>query len=1136
MVKYFEGKRFISLLMVVLFITTLIFPISILGASEKTTLIIHYYRYNEDYQGWNLWIWPVEPVGAEGKAYEFTSKDDFGVKAVVELPGKVTKVGIIVRKGNWEAKDVAFDRFISGINGSKEVWLIEGEEQIYTSQPQKTPKMTAFVDGLNTIVVKLAKKADILSNNKTQGFKVTAFYDEVPIKKVEPVLPKINKNFKPEDAGYELIDGGTKIRFILKPGAGDFKFTDTSGKLEVYVSGTMNDWGGTASSEGKYKPLPAWKMTWNAQKGYYELVKELGKDGVVIGAKFKFTSWDGTSAKWYPDGMGNDKVIEELYTGNEKITKVDTFRITTVDELEPQVPYLISKEGFKPTIAQPRNILDNPKYYYKGNDLGCTYTKAYSAFRLWAPTAIGVVLRLYDDYKTAKYKEYEMEQAVNGTWYLKINGDLKGKYYQYEVWHASNSITDDTIRKYVVPDPYSRATSANSERTLIFDPKDTNPVGWEKDTFVTLQNQEDAIIYETHVRDFTIDASSGIRPEFRGKYLGFTQTGTKGPNGVKTGIDHLKELGITHVHLLPTYDFGSVDETNPDKGYNWGYDPVLYQNVEGSYATNPNTIARIKEYKQMVMALHKAGIGVIQDVVFNHTFQIGDAKFSIFDKIVPGYFYRKDKDGNYSNASGCGNEIATEKPMVRKFIIDTLTYLTKEYHIDGFRFDLMAAIDKVTMAKAQEEVRKINPSAVIYGEGWLAGSTPLDSSLRMEIGSFNQAGLHIGLFNDRIREAIRGNLDNESKGFMQGNYSFRLEDLKRGIQGGLGDFAADPDECINYVSAHDNLTLWDKLQKSVPNEPDYIKDKMGRLANAIVLTAQGVPFLHGGVEFNRTKFMNHNSYNAGDKINKYDWNLKVKWYNTFKYYQGLIALRKAHPAFRMTTAEDIQKYLTFIQTPKGTLGVRLTYSKDTWNDIIVVYNSTKKVQEITLPEGNWVVVANGDEVGTTPIKNLTNFVAGKALVAPISMFVAYKSDEFPHGFAKVVGKDPVSLDTATTILTPKVYGTGNVAVTFNVKVPVGTDDDVIYLAGSFGKAGLSDWNPGDKDGAIELVKTAQGIYTVTLKLNNGDTFEYKYTRGSWSTVEKGANKEEIENRKFTVKDDGSGKMTLNDIVLNWADK
>lgn len=1131
------SKRFTSFIITILFILTIVLPAFTFAEDQKTTLIIHYYRYNEDYQGWNLWIWPVEPAGAEGKAYEFNQKDDFGAKATVELPGKVTKVGIIVRKGNWEAKDVAVDRFISNINGTKEVWLIESEEQIYTSQPQKTPKMSAFIDGINTIVVKLAKKANIISNNSTQGFSIRAFYDEIPIKKVEPVLPTIKKDFNPEVAGYDLIDGGSKVRFILKPNAGDFKFTDTTGKLDVYVSGTMNDWSGTASSDGKYKPLPEWKMTWNAQKGYYELTKELGKDGVSFGAKFKFTSWDGTSAKWYPDGMGNDKVLEELYSGNEKITKVDTFKITTAEELEPQVPYVISKDGFKSTIAQARNILDNPKYYYSGSDLGCIWTKTYSTFRLWAPTAIGVVLRLYDDYKTTKYKEYEMEQAANGTWFLKIKGDLKGKYYQYEVWLASNSLTDDTIRKNVVPDPYSKATSANSERTLIFDPKDTNPKGWENDKFVVTKNQEDAIIYETHVRDFTIDSSSGVRPEYRGKYLGFIQTGTKGPNGVKTGIDHLKELGITHIHLLPTFDFATVDETQPDKSYNWGYDPVLYQNVEGSYATNPNTVARVKEYKQMVMALHQAGIGVIQDVVFNHTAQIGEAsKFSIFDKIVPGYFYREDKDGNYSNASGCGNEIATEKPMVRKFIIDTLRYLTQEYHIDGFRFDIMAAIDRITMAKAQEEVRKINPYAVIYGEGWLAGASPLDASLRMEIGSYNQAGLHIGLFNDRIREAIRGNLDNDSKGFMQGNYSYRLDDLKRGIQGGIGDFAKDPDECINYVSAHDNLTLWDKLQKSVLNDPDYIKDKMGRLANAIVLTAQGVPFLHGGVEFNRTKYMNSNSYNAGDKINKYDWNLKAKWFNTFKYYQGLIQLRKAHSAFRMTTAADIQKYLAFIQTPKGTLGYRLTYPNDSWNDIIVVYNSTKKVQEVALPEGNWVVVANGDEVGTTPIKNLTNFVSGKAQVAPISTFIAYKSDEFPQGFTKVLDKNPVSIETGSSASSPNVYGTGNIEVTFKVKVPAGTDDDVIYLAGSFGKAGLSDWNPGDNSGSIEVVKVADGTYSVILKLNAGETFEYKYTRGSWTTVEKGANKEEISNRKITIKDEGNGKMMVNDTVLNWADK
>jgi len=1134
--NFSKFKRLLSILVLIMLLVSIV-NLSAIAANSKTTIIVHYFRYNEDYQGWNLWVWPIEPKGAEGKAYEFTQKDDFGLKAVIEFSEEITKVGIIVRKGNWEAKDVGIDRFISNIKGTKEVWLIEGEQPIYETVPQKTPKMTAFIDGLNKITIKLAKKADIISKNNTQNIKITAFHDEIKIKEVKPVLPKITTNVKPENMGYELIEGGSKIRFILKPKSGDFKFEDNSGKLDVYVSGTMNDWGGTSSSEGKYKPLSDWKMTWNQSKGQYELVKEVGKDGVNFGAKFKFTSWDGQSAKWYPDGMGNDKIIEEIYTGNEKITQTKEFEIITEEELEPQVPYTISKTGYKDTIAQPRSILDNNKYYYQGNDLGATWTSKYTTFKLWAPTAINVYLRLYEDYKTEKYKEFEMESQSKGIWYLKINGDLKGKYYVYEVWLASNSITDSTIRKNVVPDPYSKATNANSQRTLIFDPKETNPSGWDKDNYVKLKNQEDAIIYETHVRDFTIDKTSGVLDAYKGKYLGFTQTGTKGPNGVKTGIDHLKELGITHVHLLPTYDFGSVEEMQSKNQYNWGYDPVLYQNIEGSYATSPNGITRIKEYKQMVMALHNANIGLIQDVVFNHTFKVGEKDaLSIFDKIVPGYFYRIDNDGNYSNGTGCGNEIASERPMVRKYIIDTLKYLTKEYHIDGFRFDLMAAIDKVTMAQAQNEIRKINPSAVIYGEGWLAGATILDSKLRMEIGSKNQAGLNIGLFNDRIREAIRGGLDNESKGFMQGNYNNRIEDLKKGIKGGIDEFATDPAECINYVSAHDNLTLWDKLQKSVPNEDDKVKDRMGRLANAIVLTSQGIPFLHGGVEFNRTKNMNQNSYNAGDKDNAYNWGLKSKWTDTFNYYKGLIELRKAHPAFRMTTASDIQKYLSFIQTPAGTVGYTINYPEDIWKEIIVIYNSTKYAKKISLPSGNWVVVANGDEIGTTPIRKLANFVNSIAYVAPISTFIAYKADYLPEGFDKDTTTKPESW-VVTNSSQVKKYGNGNIEIEIIVKTPTNTpEDETIYMAGTFAKVGATDWNPGDKDNAVELTMIDKNTYKVIISANQGDTIEYKYTRGSWSTVEKGANKEEISNRKIIVTDNGSHKMKIEDSISSWADK
>ncbi|MFW6238942.1 MAG: type I pullulanase, partial [Halanaerobiales bacterium] len=407
--------------------------------------------------------------------------------------------------------------------------------------------------------------------------------------------------------------------------------------------------------------------------------------------------------------------------------------------------------------------------------------------------------------------------------------------------------------------------------------------------------------------------------ENRGKYLAFIEKGTVGPGRLATGLDHLSELGVTHVHLLPVYDYISVDDTDPED-YNWGYDPHLYNVPEGSYATDPSDESRICELKQLIMALHRRGIGVIMDVVYNHTFHLDTSPFNL---TVPDYYHRFDSQACPTNGSGCGNEVATEKPMVRKFIIDSVKYWAEEYHLDCFRFDLMALMDKETMRQIETELEAIDPSILIYGEPWTGGLSALPPEKQMNKGA--QQGTSISVFNDNFRNALKGDNDGHVRGYISGEYH-REPEVKKGIVGSINysddlvSFTRDAGESINYVSAHDNLTLWDKLARSNGDCSEEERIKMDRLAQAIVLTSQGVPFLAGGEEFLRTKFGEHNSYNSGDEVNQLKWERKQEYLNTFMYYRGLIRLRREHPAFRMDTAAIIKENLSFFPTPRYTIG------------------------------------------------------------------------------------------------------------------------------------------------------------------------------------------------------------------------
>ena len=616
--------------------------------------------------------------------------------------------------------------------------------------------------------------------------------------------------------------------------------------------------------------------------------------------------------------------------------------------------------------------------------------------KLWAPTATNVSVVLFEDATSPSISLTPMTCDTNGIWSVTINGDLAGKYYLYQI--ALPGVNGRAPAVVQVNDPYARGCSANSGRTLIYDPVKTNPEGWERDQFVSLKNNVDAVLYEVHIRDFSINTNSGTSPDKRGKYLGMVEPGTRNPAGAKTGIDHLKELGITHVHLLPANDYAGGDERQKASAYtwyDWGYDPVLYETPAGSYASDPDGSARQMEFKEMVQAFHRQNMGVVMDVVFNHTAETGLKPFSIFDKVCPGYYYRTDASGHYANATGCGNEIASERPMARKLIVDTVKYWLTEYHVDGFRFDLMGILDRDTMLEVYREAKRINPDVIIYGEGWDMERVLLATMMMTQA---NVQGTGIAAFNDGIRDNIKGDCgDKTARGFVQGagppyggieRFKLNIKGQSTGRDSMKSIEVSSPNETINYASVHDDPCLWDKLQLSAPGVPENLRINMDKLAAGIVLTAQGVPFIHAGDEFLRSKNLVSNSYNDNDpRVNPINWNLKTQHPEVFDFYKGMIALRKAHPAFRMTEKAAVEQALQFMAKVPGNLVayvIRNNANGDSWKNILVIYNGTAEGRDVAVA-GNWIIVANDRRAGVEELQS----VKDKVRVEPYSLVVAH---------------------------------------------------------------------------------------------------------------------------------------------------
>ena len=606
---------------------------------------------------------------------------------------------------------------------------------------------------------------------------------------------------------------------------------------------------------------------------------------------------------------------------------------------------------------------------YAGKDLGATYSPAATTFKLWSPAAEQARVLIYgsDNPDESAFQINPMEDQ-NGAWTFKYDGDLEGNYYTFQIMQEGEWLAE-------APDIYAQAVGTNGQRAMVVDLAATNPEGWEDDVRPPLAAPTDIILYELHMRDATVHATSNN--PYPGKFIGLAESGTRSPDGLATGLDHLVEMGITHLHLLPSFDYASVDE-RPDAAlaFNWGYDPLNYNVPEGGYATNAaDGRVRVREFKQLVQALHSAGIRVVMDVVYNHT---GPTEDSPFNLLVPGYYYRQNEDESWSDASGCGNETASERPMVRDYIVESVKYWATEYHIDGFRFDLMGIHDVETMNRLSEELREIDPTIFVYGEGWTAGDSPLphdQRALKANTPLLN----HVAAFSDDLRDGLKGSVFNhEERGFVSGD-SGRKASIAFGVvaagQHPQIDYQAvnysnepwapEPYQCINYVSCHDNHTLWDRLQNSNPDDSEEERAKMARLAMAVVLTSQGVPFLHAGSEMLRTKRGEENSYKSPDSVNAIDWSWKSTHANTVSYVQGLIQLRKDHPAFRLPTNAAIQEHLSFLPISGDSLiAFRLQNApNDEWEDIIVVYNASPNKLSMDLPEGlNYQVVVSADQV------------------------------------------------------------------------------------------------------------------------------------------------------------------------------
>ena len=874
-------KKILATIMLAFFSLLAINVTKVEAADVPTdTLIIHYFRYNGDYDdGWNMWLWPY---GGNGAGYYFDSEDgsivtdSWGAVATIDMNESglfgATQIGVIMRLNEWQKKDVDKDRFMeiptATANGEVHVYFVEGDERIGYSEddpngPDKTDKIiSAYFTGVNTIT-----------------FSLTSSVDAADI--------TLNVNDSPVSATINLVQ----------------------------------------------------------------------REGTIV--------------------LSEDVDLENTYE-------------MVVDFNGLEKTYIVTFDGIYDTTEF------ESAYYYDGEDLGAIVGETSTTFKLWAPISSAVQLNIYDSgtpaYLIAKdatatdtpSQTVQMQRSFNGTWVASVDGNLHGKYYTYTV---TNGISSNEV-----VDPYAKSAGVNGLRGKVVDFSQTNPEGFEYgERPDTMENYTDAVIYELHVRDLTTHSSWVVDEQYesyRGKFMGLTVQGTT-YDGISTGLDHIIDLGVTHVQLLPFFDYGNaVDESGLDNQFNWGYMPLNFNALEGYYSTNPyDGAVRINEFKQVVTTFTENDLRIVMDVVYNHTGQSGDSNFNL---ILPGYYHRMNSDGSFSNGSGTGNETASERVMMQKFMVDSVSFWASEYNISGFRFDLMALHDTVTMNMIVNALHEIDPTILVYGEPWTGGGTPLDSSLMSDKSNLEDMP-GVAAFNDVLRDAVKGPFNNASVGgFVQNDLDDEgniLNRVRYGIVGGvdfpgvnssgLGYNTNGSSQLINYVSAHDNNTLYDKIKLSTSSTQREYRPEMQKQANAIVLLSQGIPFIHAGAEFMRSKpaeggGYDENSYQSPDSVNQLRWDELVQEenYAVFEYYKAMIAFRLGHPAFRMTDSQDIIDNIDFIDVGNNTV---LAYTisnyanEDSFDTILVIHN-TGMFAKFELPEGTWNLVGNKDGISNEIIK------------------------------------------------------------------------------------------------------------------------------------------------------------------------
>ena len=977
-------KKAICLFVAALMVFTLVQIPNLVKAEGESTPVyvkIRYTREDGNYDGWNLWVWGPN---VDAHEVEFTNEDSQGKYVVLETTKEAGSLNYIIRTKDWD-KFLPDNQVVDVSDGrSRELVSDEATKTVTDKDVQTdfdTVNITAHYyrfDGDYT-------NWDIWSWGGDSTNNQFSFTSEDDFGKVGTISHnnvtaenKVGVIIRKNDWSQKDPDGDRFFNLI---------YADCDGNMDAYfVQGDSNI--------------------------YYTIDSaNIAKDPKISQAKMdtlttiNFKTTTAITDEQFATAKLTDSNGNEVSIADSSLISSNAGQIITATDLDLNQIYTLSINGFKPCIVTLGKNYDSEDFanaFQYDGDLGALYSSDSTEFVLWAPTATDVKLVTYETGNDSNVKEtFDMNKGENGTWFFSYEGNHDGLYYNYLV--TVGGVTNE------VTDPYAKAVGLNGDRGMVINLASTDPTGFGVEKKPELASPTDAIVYEMHIRDLTHSLSSGVI-NYKGKFNGVWQSGTTIPGtDVKTGIDHLKELGVNVVQIMPSYDFceTSVDEANPEAKYNWGYDPKNYNVPEGSYSSDPyHGEIRVKEFKQMIQELHKAGIRVVMDVVYNHTGKTTDSNLNL---AVPNYYYRQNENGGFSNGSGCGNEVASDRSMVRKFIVDSVKYWASEYHMDGFRFDLMGLLDQDTLREVRTALDAIDPSILIYGEGWTGGTSALAPDKQCsKADTYEFGNMQIGAFSDDIRDGIKGHVfTDDACAFVNGADGFE-DKIKFGVVASTIDvgenkaWAAQPYQTITYASCHDNPTLWDRLQVTRPDASEEELLAMNKLSAAIILTSQGIPFFLQGEEFARTKELTQpdpntandkiitaangkqfvgDSYKSSDFINEVDWNRKVTYKDLNAYYQGLITMRTNHKAFKMNTTDDIKANLSFIDNvDKNVVAYTINGAgvKDSWKNIAVIFNANTTETKVTLPSNDWVVVVDQNKAGVDALAT----VEGNVVTVP----------------------------------------------------------------------------------------------------------------------------------------------------------